>query len=235
MLFRNITANTFKLISRIALLKVILHTKSITQNAYTAMGKMLNIGGINYFDEYKIEQLIFYSKYSGVMFQFIVAGVSIHLCQSLLKMPIIVNCQLYCIGILERHLLLWRQRLFPGTPCLFLQDNPRPHSARVKTVWLRRHRVHVLYWPAFSPDLSPIENVWRILKRRIRQRQPWTVEQLKSCIHQEWATFPHLQNCNNWYHQFLNDYKVKWKEMVMPLSQLFLSVLQVSISKFVYI
>ena len=77
--------------------------------------------------------------------------------------------------------------LFPGTPCLFQQDNAWPHSAQVTTAWLRRHRVRVLDWPACSPDLSPIENVWRIMKMGIRQRQPRTVEQLKSCIHQEWA------------------------------------------------
>lgn len=27
-----------------------------------------------------------------------------------------------------------------------------------------------------SPDLSPVKNVCRIMKRRIRQRLPWTVE-----------------------------------------------------------
>ena len=80
--------------------------------------------------------------------------------------------------------------MIPGTPCLFQQDNARPHSARVTTVWLYRHRVRVLDWPACSPDLSPIENVWRIMKRRIRQRWPPSVEQLKSCIHQEWAKIP---------------------------------------------
>ena len=57
----------------------------------------------------------------------------------------------------------------------------------VTTEWLRRHRCVCLDRPACSPDLSPIENVWRIMKRRIRQRRPQTVEQLKSCIHQEWA------------------------------------------------
>ena len=52
------------------------------------------------------------------------------------------------VGILERHMLQSRRRLFPGTPCLFQQDNARPHSAQVKTVCLRRHRVRVLDWPA---------------------------------------------------------------------------------------
>ena len=73
------------------------------------------------------------------------------------------------VGILERHMLPSKQRLFPGTPCLFQQDNARPHSAQVITVWLRRHRVHVLDWCACRPDLSPIENVWHIMKMRIRQ------------------------------------------------------------------
>ena len=107
----------------------------------------------------------------------------LHICEGT------IDAEAY-VGILERHMLPSRRRLFPGTPCLFQQDNARPHSARVTTAWLRRHRVRVLDWPACSPDLSPIENVWRIMKRRIRQRRPRTVEQLKSCIHQEWAKIP---------------------------------------------
>ena len=77
-------------------------------------------------------------------------------------------------GILERHML--PSRLFPGTPYLFQQDNARPHSGRVTTAWLRRHKVSVLDWPACSLDLSPIESVWRIMTRRIRQQRPQTVE-----------------------------------------------------------
>ena len=85
-----------------------------------------------------------------------------------------------------RYRLPSRRQLFPGTPCLFQKDNVRPHSVRVTTAWLR---VCVLDWLAYSPDQSPIENVWRIMKRIIRQQ---TVEQLKSYIHQEWAKWQQL-------------------------------------------
>ena len=93
------------------------------------------------------------------------------------------------VEILERQMPPSRRRLFPGTPCLFQQDNARPHSAQV-TAWLCRNWGVCLTGLPSSPDLSPIENVWRIMKRRIRQRRPRTVEQLKSCIHQEWAKIP---------------------------------------------
>ena len=98
------------------------------------------------------------------------------------------------VGILERHMLPSRQ-LFPGTPCQFQQDNARPHSAKVTTAWLHRHKVRVLEWPACRTDLSPIENVLRIMKRRIRQLRPQTVEQLKYCILQEWAKIPKNSTC----------------------------------------
>ena len=96
-----------------------------------------------------------------------------------------------CEGTIDPRLMLefWRDVCcrqdddFPGT-------HARTHSARVTTVWLCRHRVHVLDWSACSPDLFPIANVWCIMKRGIRQWGPWTVEQLKSCIHREWAKIP---------------------------------------------
>ena len=34
------------------------------------------------------------------------------------------------VGILERHIRPLKRQLFPGTPCLFQQDNARPYSAQ---------------------------------------------------------------------------------------------------------
>ncbi len=100
-----------------------------------------------------------------------------------------INAERY-IQVLEQHMLPSRRRLFQGRPCLFKHDNARPHTASITTSWLRRRRIRVLKWPACSPDLSPIENIWRIIKRKMRQRRPKTVEQLEACIRQEWDNIP---------------------------------------------
>uniref|UniRef100_A0A8C1ZAB2 Tc1-like transposase DDE domain-containing protein n=1 Tax=Cyprinus carpio TaxID=7962 RepID=A0A8C1ZAB2_CYPCA len=100
-----------------------------------------------------------------------------------------INAERY-IQVLEQHMLLSRRRLFQGRPSIFQHDNARPHTASITTSWLRRRRIRVLKWPACSPDLSPIENIWCIIKRKMRQRRPKTVEQLEACIRQEWDNIP---------------------------------------------
>uniref|UniRef100_A0A9J8DBY7 Tc1-like transposase DDE domain-containing protein n=1 Tax=Cyprinus carpio carpio TaxID=630221 RepID=A0A9J8DBY7_CYPCA len=100
-----------------------------------------------------------------------------------------INAERY-IQVLEQHMLPSRRRLFQGRPCIFQHDNARPHTASITTSWLRRRRIRVLKWPACSPDLSPIENIWRVIKRKMRQRRPKTVEQLEACIRQEWDNIP---------------------------------------------
>ena len=47
----------------------------------------------------------------------------------------------------------------------------------------------LLDWPPSSFDLNPIENVWRILKQRLRNRNPhggWTLTELKNALQDVW-------------------------------------------------
>ncbi len=76
---------------------------------------------------------------------------------------------------------------------LMLQhDNARPHVARICTQFLEAEKIPVLAWPAYSPDMSPIEHDWDALDRRIRQRVPVpaNIQQLHTAIEEEWINIP---------------------------------------------
>ena len=51
--------------------------------------------------------------------------------------------------------------------------------------------VNVLDWPADSPDLNPIEQVWDELGRRVRRNHAiHTVNDLAEALQAEWASLP---------------------------------------------
>jgi len=69
-------------------------------------------------------------------------------------------------------------------------SNAKQHTASITTAWLCCSRVQVLDWPTCSPELSPTEKNWPILKHKISHGRPKTAEQLKSYIRQEWDNIP---------------------------------------------
>jgi hypothetical protein len=50
---------------------------------------------------------------------------------------------------------------------MFLHDNARPDVAKIWTQFTEAENVPVLPWPAYSPDMSPIDRVYDALDRRV--------------------------------------------------------------------
>ncbi|RYY42253.1 MAG: hypothetical protein EOO06_21400 [Chitinophagaceae bacterium] len=70
----------------------------------------------------------------------------------------------------------------------FQQDNAPAHTAHATQDWLDKHGITVIDWPAMSPDLNPVENVFGILARRLYSgnRQFSTVSELRAAILEAW-------------------------------------------------
>lgn len=66
------------------------------------------------------------------------------------------------------------------------QDGASSHTANLIMDLLEEYEIETLDWPARSPDLNPIENIWGILKKRVYKRNPKTRMELEDFIFEEW-------------------------------------------------
>jgi len=75
----------------------------------------------------------------------------------------------------------------------FQDDNDPKHRSHLVTNWKKENNIISLEWPSCSPDLNPIENVWKLLKKNISQHITVTTSdnQFKKHIIDEWKKINH--------------------------------------------
>ncbi|UYV84070.1 hypothetical protein LAZ67_X001061, partial [Cordylochernes scorpioides] len=81
-----------------------------------------------------------------------------------------LTAQRYRDEILEPYLRPYRDQISHNL--ILMDDNARPHRARLVNEYLQSENIRRMDWRARSPDLNPIEHVWDALGRRIGARHP---------------------------------------------------------------
>uniref|UniRef100_A0A3P8UHJ6 Tc1-like transposase DDE domain-containing protein n=1 Tax=Cynoglossus semilaevis TaxID=244447 RepID=A0A3P8UHJ6_CYNSE len=96
-------------------------------------------------------------------------------------------------NVLEDFMIPSAEDLYGDADFIFQQDLAPAHTARSTKTWFDAHAITVLDWPANSPDLNPIENLWGILKRKMRGTRPNNKEELTASIKEMWASITPMQ------------------------------------------
>jgi len=123
------------------------------------------------------------------------AGISMHTRTRLVQIDGNSNAQRYQHEIIQPLLIPHMQE---NRGMCLAQDNAPCHVARAILNMLAANRVRTIPWPAASPDLNPIENVWDWLKKEVqRQPQPGNLQELSRLVARVWDTVPqrYLLNC----------------------------------------
>ncbi|GFY18921.1 transposable element Tcb2 transposase [Trichonephila clavipes] len=110
--------------------------------------------------------------------------------------------QRYIDEVLLPHVRLFRGAV--GDKFVFMDDNAACHRTLAVQDCFDSEGIQRLVWPARSPDLNPIENVWNALGRQVagRNNPPTNKNTLIRALTEEWDKLPQQlleMLCKVWY------------------------------------
>jgi len=79
----------------------------------------------------------------------------------------------------------------------YQHDNLSSHTAAED--WMRRARFNIVHFPSYSPDLSPIENIWRDLKSAVAKENPKTEKALCESLHRNWEALTTIERLQPYF------------------------------------
>ena len=96
-----------------------------------------------------------------------------------------VNAQIYK-NIVQDHLVPIIQNS-GFDRATFMQENAPCHKAKVVMSYFSEQDFEIMDWPPQSPDLNPIENLWKTLGVKVMERNPTNTEDLWVKLLEEWS------------------------------------------------
>jgi len=82
-----------------------------------------------------------------------------------------------CQNLQQQDVVPSRHSL-PNQSAIFMQDNSPSHTAEWVKQFLEANNTEIMTWPAQSPDLNTIQNLWKILGNKVMAKKPTTITKL---------------------------------------------------------
>ena len=93
----------------------------------------------------------------------------------------------------------------PEKTIVIILDNFRSHWAKKRRRKGRKLKIILLFLPPYSPDLSPIEQIWRVIKRVLSPLFIKTLDELKEVISKSsYEPTQRISFAEEWIKRFLN-------------------------------
>ncbi len=93
----------------------------------------------------------------------------------------------------------------PGKNIVVVLDNFKSHRANVTVNFAEENGIELVYLPPYSPDLNPIEFIWKSIKRAISREFINDLDQMKEIIRHSFQKYSKkISFANRWIEKFLN-------------------------------
>ena len=112
-----------------------------------------------------------------------------------------VDSYRYCYELIKKGIFTDLKSKF-GDHYVWQEDNATPHSASLTQSILKKCVPQKVQWPPRSPDLSPIEQVWSYLKKKVNYRLYDSETEYFKAIQTCWNQIPN-DIVHNFYSSFL--------------------------------